>query len=62
MPEIIYLRHVTGHCAWCGAPILNSGYDGDTDKWEHAFNEEENELAADTGVRVPGNRRMAGSD
>jgi hypothetical protein len=35
MIQRIYLSHVAGRCAVCGAPILDPGYDGDSGKWEH---------------------------
>ena len=36
MPDPVYLRHKVGWCPVCGAPILDSGYDDDPEKWEHA--------------------------
>jgi hypothetical protein len=36
MTEAIYLRHAVGRCPVCGVPILDSGYDDDPEKWEHA--------------------------
>ena len=35
-PDAVYLRHKVGRCPVCGAPILDSGYDDDPEKWEHA--------------------------
>lgn len=34
---LIYIRHVVDRCPVEGAPILDSGYDDDLTKWEHAW-------------------------
>lgn len=33
----VFISHIAGRCAVCGAPILDCGYRDDPDLWEHDY-------------------------